>query len=328
VSDRGPLDPENDPFRNIPLFGDLARMLQQQGPVSWDAARQLAASIATEGVSEPNIERARKFCPRCQLYDGRKLPFGDGFFDAAGALNVLEHVEEPEAFIKELVRVVRIGGRVVISSPNFFRVLGFRDYHPKMRGLGNKLRNWQRLREKRHQMQTSPEAVRFDRMTPIVKEPFTPDDDAIVATREVTLRQGLTPVVLEGQIDSAGSHVLSASLTVANDPLAANNTLEVAAEVMPRARVLYVEGAPQSARYLTGAHRRGQMKVAALAYNFSSRYGSAERGGGWNWRNWSRDRLLLIHGEGAARSADGGAADEDGGCTAAPPPCFAWSPSP
>jgi putative hydrolase len=56
VSDRGPLDPDDDPFRSIPLFGDLARMLQQQGPVSWDAARQLAASIATEGVSEPNID--------------------------------------------------------------------------------------------------------------------------------------------------------------------------------------------------------------------------------------------------------------------------------
>src|SRR3954462_1689556 len=31
-------------------------MLQQQGPVSWDAARQLATSIATEGASEPNID--------------------------------------------------------------------------------------------------------------------------------------------------------------------------------------------------------------------------------------------------------------------------------
>src|ERR1700694_5788538 len=31
-------------------------MLQQQGPVSWAPARQLAASIATEGVSEPNID--------------------------------------------------------------------------------------------------------------------------------------------------------------------------------------------------------------------------------------------------------------------------------
>jgi putative hydrolase len=56
VSDRGPLDPDEDPFRNIPLFGDLARMLRQQGPVNWDAARQLAASIATEGASEPNID--------------------------------------------------------------------------------------------------------------------------------------------------------------------------------------------------------------------------------------------------------------------------------
>jgi putative hydrolase len=56
VSDRGPLDPGEDPFKNIPLFGDLARMLQQQGPVNWDAARQLAASIASDGVSEPNID--------------------------------------------------------------------------------------------------------------------------------------------------------------------------------------------------------------------------------------------------------------------------------
>ena len=58
MSDRGPLDPEggDDPFRGIPLFGDLARMLQQQGPVNWDAARQLAASIATEGKSEPNVD--------------------------------------------------------------------------------------------------------------------------------------------------------------------------------------------------------------------------------------------------------------------------------
>ena len=31
-------------------------------------------------------------------------------------------------------------------------------------------------------MQTAPDTVQFDHMTPIVKEPFTPDDDAIVAT--------------------------------------------------------------------------------------------------------------------------------------------------
>ncbi len=139
-------------------------------------------------VSEPNIRRAREFNERCQLYDGKTIPFPDQHFASVGALNVLEHVDEPEAFIKELVRVTAIGGRVVISSPNFFRVFGFRDYHAKMRGFGNKWRNWQRLSEKRRQMKSNPDAVRFDRMQPIIKEPFTPDDDAIIATNALEMK--------------------------------------------------------------------------------------------------------------------------------------------
>jgi SAM-dependent methyltransferase len=150
-------------------------------------------------VSEPNVARAQKVCEHCQLYDGRHLPFPNAHFAAAGAFNVLEHVEEPEAFIKELVRVVEAGGRIVISSPNFFRAIGFRDYHPKMRGLTNKWQNWKRLREKRRQMKANPNAVRFDRMTSIVKEPFTADDDAIVATNpseiEFFLRQSDCEIV-------------------------------------------------------------------------------------------------------------------------------------
>lgn len=139
-------------------------------------------------VCAPNIERASKITTRCQLYDGKHLPFADGYFGGAGAFNVLEHVEEPEQFITELVRVTEPGGRVVISSPNFFRVFGFRDYHPKMRGIGNKLANWKRLREKARQMREQPDQVRFDRMTPIVKQPFTPDDDAIVATNALEIQ--------------------------------------------------------------------------------------------------------------------------------------------
>ena len=138
-------------------------------------------------VSEPNIAKARRFSERCQFYDGKHLPFPDRHFASVGALNVLEHVEAPEAFIVELVRVLEPGGRIVVSSPNFFRVFGFRDYHVKMRGVGNKFRNWLRLREKRRQMRNAPATVRFDRMTPIVKEPFTPDDDAIVATNALEM---------------------------------------------------------------------------------------------------------------------------------------------
>lgn len=147
-------------------------------------ARLVEAGFEAHGVdvSEPSIARAKKFCPRCQVYDGSRLPYPDNYFSAAGALNVLEHVDEAEAFIRELVRVVEPGGKVLISSPNFLRVVGFRDYHPHMRGLRNKWRNWKRIQEKRRAMKSSPASVRFDRMTPIVKQPFEPDDDAIIAT--------------------------------------------------------------------------------------------------------------------------------------------------
>ena len=171
-----------------PTKGD--RVLDIGCGVGQVVARLTEAGSEAYGVdvSEPNIQRAREFSSRCQLYDGKHLPFPDQHFASVGALNVLEHVDEPEAFIREMVRVTKPGGRIVLSSPNFFRVIGWRDYHPRMRGLGNKWRNWKRLREKRHQMRTTPEAVRFDRMQPIVKEPFTPDDDAIVATNPLEMR--------------------------------------------------------------------------------------------------------------------------------------------
>jgi SAM-dependent methyltransferase len=161
-----------------------ARALDVGCGVGQVVGRLTAVGVEAYGVdvSAPNIARAQKVSPRCQLYDGKRLPFADNFFASVGAINVLEHVQEPEAFIAELVRVTEPGGRVTISSPNFLRVLGFRDYHPKMRGIGNKWRNWKRIRKKKQLMRRAPADVRFDRMPPIVKEPFEPDDDAIIAT--------------------------------------------------------------------------------------------------------------------------------------------------
>jgi putative hydrolase len=53
--------PDN-PFEGLPFLGDLAKMLQSSGPVSWDAARQFAQQVATDGASEANpdpVERIR-----------------------------------------------------------------------------------------------------------------------------------------------------------------------------------------------------------------------------------------------------------------------------
>ncbi len=171
-----------------------ARALDVGCGVGQVVARLTDAGFEAWGVdvSEPNVSRAQKFSQRCQLYDGRKLPFPDRHFASVGALNVLEHVEEPEAFITELARVTEPGGRIVLSSPNFFRVLGFRDYHPRMRGMANKWRNWRRLQEKKRLMRDHAANPRFDRMQPIVKEPFTPDDDAIIATNPLEMEFFLT----------------------------------------------------------------------------------------------------------------------------------------
>jgi putative hydrolase len=57
VSDSGSSDDATpDPFRGLPIFGDLAKMFQQQGTMSWDAARQFALSIATGGQPEGNVD--------------------------------------------------------------------------------------------------------------------------------------------------------------------------------------------------------------------------------------------------------------------------------
>jgi hypothetical protein len=56
-----------------------------------------------------------------------------------------------------------------------------------MRGIRTKWRNLRLLLAKRRRMRLQPESVRFERMTPIVKVPFTPDDDAIVATNALDI---------------------------------------------------------------------------------------------------------------------------------------------
>ena len=45
-----------NPFSAFPMFGDIARALQGQGPLNWDAARQFAMLGATEGGTEPNVD--------------------------------------------------------------------------------------------------------------------------------------------------------------------------------------------------------------------------------------------------------------------------------
>ena len=50
-------------------------------------------------------------------YDGRTLPFSDKSFDGVLCTQVLEHVPNPEALFTEIHRVLRPGGRLILSAP-------------------------------------------------------------------------------------------------------------------------------------------------------------------------------------------------------------------
>jgi len=51
------------------------------------------------------------------FYDGKTLPFQAEHFDALLCNQVLEHVPDDEAFVAELVRVVKPGGFLVLTAP-------------------------------------------------------------------------------------------------------------------------------------------------------------------------------------------------------------------
>lgn len=48
------------------------------------------------------------------------LPFADNFFDTVLSTEVLEHVPSPEQMIKEIHRVLRPGGYVILTTPLFW----------------------------------------------------------------------------------------------------------------------------------------------------------------------------------------------------------------
>lgn len=47
-----------------------------------------------------------------------RLPFDDGAFDAVVVIDVHEHLDDPSPLNRELWRVVRPGGRIIVTTPN------------------------------------------------------------------------------------------------------------------------------------------------------------------------------------------------------------------
>jgi demethylmenaquinone methyltransferase/2-methoxy-6-polyprenyl-1,4-benzoquinol methylase len=86
--------------------GDLAIAAQRRG----------AAKVVGLDFSEEMLERARRKAPELEWVrgDALALPFGDGSFDAATVGFGVRNVDDLDAGIRELRRVLRPGGRLAI----------------------------------------------------------------------------------------------------------------------------------------------------------------------------------------------------------------------
>lgn len=84
------------------------------GPLSRDHV------VVLSDVSREMLDEAQERWPSLDLVeaDARRLPFADGEFDAALAIDLFPHLPELEEGLRELVRVVGAGGEVVFDTTN------------------------------------------------------------------------------------------------------------------------------------------------------------------------------------------------------------------
>jgi SAM-dependent methyltransferase len=70
-----------------------------------------AATAASLGARKPDV-----------VYDGARLPFEDRSFDTVLNVQVLEHTPHPGALVKEMARVLKDDGLLILSAPFQFRL--------------------------------------------------------------------------------------------------------------------------------------------------------------------------------------------------------------
>ena len=106
----------DDPFKGMPFLGDLAKLIQSQGPISWDAARQLSFSIATGGVSEPNVDPIE----RIKLEQLSRV----ADLHVAGATNLSTSVTGRPVTIVPVTRTMWVSATLDAYRPLFERLAG------------------------------------------------------------------------------------------------------------------------------------------------------------------------------------------------------------
>lgn len=79
--------------------------------------KKAGVSLIGVDLSTGMLKKARRKIKNLVMADLHHLPFADGCIDGIASVNVFYQLEHPRAFLKEAHRILKPGGKVVISTP-------------------------------------------------------------------------------------------------------------------------------------------------------------------------------------------------------------------
>lgn len=102
---------------------DTVRLLDVGCGNAWVAGRFLPRGMEVYSLDITSVNPAKAWerypDPRHMplVADVYALPFKEGFFDTIIASEIIEHVPDPASFIDKLLSVLRVGGKLIVTTP-------------------------------------------------------------------------------------------------------------------------------------------------------------------------------------------------------------------
>jgi ubiquinone/menaquinone biosynthesis C-methylase UbiE len=111
--------------------GGFTKELTRAGALVTACDFSVSALRVTQGKIQSILRNGNS--PALVQGDAEKLPFADSSFDMVISCETIEHVPDAWAPLREMHRVTRRGGRLFLTTPNYFNFMGLYELYARFR---------------------------------------------------------------------------------------------------------------------------------------------------------------------------------------------------